>query len=152
MSDYKKILERAAHLCSNGEKCQHDVREKMIQWGLGEEDADKAILYLVENNFINDQRYAGYFVRDKLRFNKWGRVKIRYALQQKKIERKIIDECLSKLDSKLYSEILDQLIQNKIKTLGPPNTAQNKSKLLRYAAQKGFTSSEIFEAMDKIKS
>ncbi len=52
MSDYKQILDRAARLCSTGEKCQHDVQEKMISWGLEEEDAEKAIIYLVEKKPI----------------------------------------------------------------------------------------------------
>lgn len=152
MSDFKQILDRAARLCSTGEKCQHDIREKMISWGLYEEDADKAILYLVENKFIDDQRFATYFVRDKLRFNKWGRVKIRYVLLQKRVSAKIIDTCISEIDPGLYNEILDQILLTKIKSIGPPTTAQNKAKLLRFAAQKGFTSSEIFEAIKRINN
>lgn len=152
MSDYKKILDRAARLCSTGEKCQHDVREKMITWGLDEEDANKAILYLVGNKFIDEQRFATFFVRDKLRFNKWGRVKIRYALSQKKVATEIIDACISTIDPVVYNDILDQIIQNKIKSIGQPNTVQNKSKLLRFAAQRGFTSSEIFDAIKRTNS
>lgn len=152
MSDYKKILDRAARLCSTGEKCQHDVREKMISWGLNEEDAETAILFLANNKFIDDQRFATHYVRDKLRFNKWGRVKIRYALLQKKVAADIIDACISEIDPSLYNEILDQIILSKIKSIGQPNTAQKKSKLLRFAAQRGFTSSEIFEALERVNS
>ncbi len=149
MSDYKQILDRAARLCSTGEKCQHDVQEKMISWGLEEEDAEKAIIYLVENKFLDDQRFAIYFVRDKLKFNKWGRIKISYALRQKKIASEIIQASISEIDPELYKEILDQLIHTKIKSIGQPDTAQKKSKLLRFAAQRGFTSSEIFDAIDR---
>ena len=149
MSDYKQILDRAARLCSTGEKCQHDVQEKMISWGLEEEDAEKAIIYLVENKFLDDQRFATYFVRDKLKFNKWGRIKISYALRQKKIASEIIQASISEIDPELYKEILDQLIHTKIKSIGQPDTAQKKSKLLRFAAQRGFTSSEIFDAIDR---
>ncbi len=152
MSDYKQILDRAARLCGTGEKCQNDVREKMISWGLEEEDAEKAIRYLVENKFLDDQRFASYFVRDKLKFNKWGRIKISYALRQKKIASEIIEACISQIDPVLYNEILDQILHTKIKSIGKPDTAQNKAKLLRFAAQRGFTSSEIFEALDRVNS
>jgi len=152
MSDYKQILDRAARLCSTGEKCQYDIREKMITWGLDEDAADKAVLYLAQNKFVDDQRFSTYFIRDKLRFNKWGRVKIRYILQQKKVAAEIIEACISEIDPELYNEILDQILLTKIKSIGHPNTAQNKAKLIRFAAQRGFTSSEIFDAIKRINN
>ncbi len=151
MSEYKQILDRAARLCSSSEKCSHDIRGKMIGWGLSPEEADKAIHYLNENQFIDDSRYASYFVRDKLKFNKWGRVKIRFALRQKNIDEGIIEDCILQIDPLLYNEILDELIQNKIRSIGSIKTAANKAKVLRFAAQRGFTSSEIFEALDRTK-
>ena len=122
----------------------------MISWGLKEEDADKAIKYLNENHFIDDRRYATYFVRDKLKFNKWGRIKIKYALRQKKVDTSIIEDSISQIDTEIYNDILDKILLSKIKSVGPPDTAQNKSKLLRYAAQKGFTASEIFDSLSRI--
>ncbi len=151
MDDYKQILDRAARLCSSGEKCQHDIRTKIISWGLNDADANKAIQYLTQNKFIDDSRFASYFVRDKLKFNKWGRIKIRYSLLQKKIAEDIISVSISKIDPEVYNETLDQIIQNKIRSVGEPNNAQSKAKLIRFAAQRGFTSSEIFESFDRIK-
>ena len=151
MNEYKQILDRAARLCSSSEKCSHDIKEKMITWGLDPEDADKAVRNLVENKFIDDSRFASYFVRDKLKFNKWGRVKIRFALRQKRIDEGIAEDCLSQIDPLLYKEILDELIRNKMKSIGSIKTAANKAKLLRFAVQRGFTSSEIFESIDRLK-
>lgn len=151
MNDYKQILDRAARICSSNEKCSYDIREKMISWGLESEEADEAVRYLVENKFIDDSRFASYFVRDKLKFNKWGRVKIRFALRQKHIDEDITEDCLSQIDPLLYQEILDELLKNKIKSIGSIQTAANKAKLLRFAAQRGFTSSEIFASIDRLK-
>jgi len=151
MDDYKQILDRAARLCSSGEKCQYDIHTKMISWGLNEEDAHKAIQYLTENKFIDDSRFAAYFVRDKLKFNKWGRIKIRYSLFQKKIAEEIISNSISKIDPDVYNETLDQIIRHKIRSTGEPNNIQSKAKLLRFAAQRGFTSSEIFDSLERIK-
>lgn len=123
----------------------------MISWGLEAEDADKAVHYLIENKFVDDSRFASYFVRDRLKFNKWGRVKIRFALRQKHIDEGIVTDCLSKIDPLQYDEILDELIQNKIKSIGSISTAANKAKLLRFAAQRGFSSSEIFASIDRLK-
>lgn len=151
MNEYKQILDRAARICSGSEKCSHDIKQKMILWGLGEEDAEKALAYLVENKFIDDRRYAGYFVRDKLRFNKWGRTKISFSLRQKNIDELIIEDCISEINPELYMEIIDEIIRNKMKSVGSIKIAANKAKVLRFAAQKGFTSSEIFDALDRIQ-
>ena len=151
MSEYKQILDRAARICSSSEKCSQDIRDKIISWGLEAEEADKAVRYLIENKFIDDSRFASYFVRDKLKFNKWGRIKIRFALRQKHIDEDIAEDCLSQIDPLLYNEILDELIQKKIKAIGSIKTAANKAKLLRFAAQRGFTSSEIFASIDRLK-
>ena len=113
-------------------------------------ELDNAINYLIENKFIDDGRYAEYFVRDKLKFNKWGRIKIKYALRLKHIEEEMIDNSMSQINPDLYNEILDEIIQSKIKSIGSIKTAANKAKLLRFAAQKGFTSSEIFSAIDRV--
>lgn len=151
MNDYKQILDRAARICSSSEKCIYDIREKMITWGLEAEEADKAVRYLIENKFVDDSRFASYFVRDKLKFNKWGRVKIRFALRQKHIDEGIVEDCLSQIDPLLYNEVLDDLVKNKIRSIGSIQTAANKAKLLRFAAQRGFTSSEIFASIDRVK-
>ncbi len=151
MDDYKQILDRATRLCSNGEKCQYDIRTKIISWGLNQEDAHKAIQYLTKNNFIDDKRFTSYFVCDKLKFNKWGRIKIRYSLLQKKIDEEIISTCISEIDPNVYNEMLDHIIRNKIRSVGAPSNAQSKAKLLRFAAQRGFTSSEIFDSFERIK-
>jgi regulatory protein len=151
MPEFKNILARAAKLCSTGEKCEHDISEKMIQWGLESEDVEKAIKYLLENKFIDDSRYATFFAKDKLKFNKWGRIKISYSLRQKRISSEIIEAAIQALDEELYIEILDQLISAKTRTAGDTNVAANKAKVLRFAAQRGFTSEEIFTSIDRIK-
>lgn len=152
MDDYKQILDRAARLCSSREKCQHDIWIKINNWGLNETDTTRAIKYLIENKFIDDRRFASYFVRDKLKFNKWGRVKIRYSLLQKKIAEDIISDSISEIDPESYNEMLDQIIRSKIRSVGEPNIAKNKAKLIRFAAQRGFTISEIFDSLDRINS
>ncbi|MDA3821965.1 MAG: regulatory protein RecX [Bacteroidales bacterium] len=151
MSEYKNILARAAKLCSTGEKCEHDIREKMIKWGAESEDVEKAIKYLLENKFIDDRRYATFFTKDRLKFNKWGRIKIGYSLRQKHISSEIIEEAIQALNEEQYIEILDQLISAKIRSAGDIKVAANKAKVIRFAAQRGFTSEEIFTSINRIE-
>jgi len=152
MSEYKNNLSRAAKICSTGEKCQYDIKEKMIKWGMGTEDIGKAISYLVENNFLSDERYALFFTRDKLKLNKWGRVKIAYALRQKQISSQIIETAIQDIDQQEYIELLDQIIEAKIKSVGNIKIASNKAKVFRFAAQKGFKSEEIFVSINRVEN
>lgn len=150
MSDYEKAVERAARLCSTAEKCSYDIREKLIAWGLNDEEAEKAISYLKKNNFLDDNRYAQFFVKDKLKFNKWGRIKIAYALRRKYIQQEIIEHAIETIDDSLYEELIDQLIAAKIKSAGNTHTAAGKAKIFRFAAQRGFTSEEIFSSLKRL--
>jgi regulatory protein len=152
MSEYNNILSRAANLCSSGEKCQNDIKQKLLIWGLNEEETETALRYLIDNKFIDEKRYTNFFVRDKLKINKWGRIKIAYALRNKKIDQSIIDSTFNEIDQELYMETLYDLVVSKIKSLGNIKTAANKARLFRYAAQRGFTSEEIYTVLKKIES
>lgn len=151
MSDYEKCVARAAKICSTSEKCSYDISEKLINWGINEEEAEKAISYLKKNQFLDDNRYAQFFVKDKLKFNRWGRIKIAYALRRKQIEAAIIEDAIGTIDESLYKELLDQLIAAKIKSVGNIHHAPGKAKILRFAAQRGFTSEEIFGSLKRLE-
>ena len=151
MTDYEKIISRAAKLCSNAEKCSHDVRTKIISWGLNEEEAEKAIAHLIAQKFIDDTRFARFFVRDKLKFNKWGRIKIGYALRQKQLPDDVVNEALQEINEDAYTKILDQLVLQKMRSAGDLNVPANKAKVLRFAAQKGFTAEEVYRSLDRVQ-
>jgi regulatory protein len=89
-------------------------------------------------------------VKDKLKFNQWGIVKIRYMLRQKKISPEIIDEAISAIGQEEYDALLDELITAKIRSVGNIESAPNKAKVMRYAAQRGFSSEDIYRALDRL--
>ncbi len=150
MSEYEKLLARAAKLCSSVEKCSDDVKEKLLGWGLNEAAVEQAISYLKKNNFLDDARYAEFFVKDKLKFNKWGRVKIAYALRRKQVPAEAVDHALEKIDQSEYEDILDQLIIAKSRSVGEMKQATARAKILRFAAQRGFTSEEIYDSLKRL--
>jgi regulatory protein len=152
MTTYRELLERAARLCSTSEKCSSEIREKLIAWGMAEEDTVKALDYLEKNNFVDDRRYTEYYVKDKLKFNRWGRIKIRYALQQKNLKNEVITQALDSIDPDEYEQILNDVITRKANQLTPINDPKKKARLIRYAAQKGFTSEEIYRAIGSLET
>ncbi len=146
----KEALLRVQQLCSVKENCKHDIKEKLLQWGLIETDIEIIISKLVKNDFINEKRYAKFYVRDKYRFNKWGRIKIKYQLMQKHIPEELILSAYNEIDEKEYRKILINELSKKYKTLKSNNKYDTKAKLVRYAAGKGFENELILKTIENI--
>ena len=142
-SSYKDALRRAAALCSNQEQCTGTILEKLRTWGVDTDEAQRVIQKLTEEKFLDDSRYAKFFVRDKYRLNRWGKVKITAMLRQKKIKNSVIEEALNEIDMKEYEEICEDLIKTKSASLNESNHYIRKGKLFRFAAGRGFESDLI---------
>jgi len=137
--DEKKALNKAMALCAKQEYCTGDVREKLMSWGLTAEASEKIVNELVRQDFINDLRYVLAYVNDKLRFNQWGKTKIRYMLSVKGIHSSIISEALTQVDETLYTTILSALLPKKSNTLRAEKDQRViREKLIRFAAGRGF--------------
>ena len=80
--DTSKALKTVTTLCSKKEYCRQEIRQKLEKWEIAEKDIDTILEFLQKNNFINEQRYAQFYARDKFRFNKWGKQKISLMLKQ----------------------------------------------------------------------
>ena len=78
----EKALQRAQALCARQERCSHDIRLKLRQWKLSNADIEKIVKQLIADSFINDERYAKMFVRDKSKFNKWLQI---YVVKQQPV-------------------------------------------------------------------
>lgn len=133
-----KYLDKAMNYCSRSEHCIEDIRQKLWNWKVPVEEHDKIITTLVENNFINESRYAIAFVKDKFRFNHWGRIKIRMMLKAKKIGTATIDDALSCIDEEEYIDVLKSLVESESKKIKAATDYERKAKLLRYVAGRGF--------------
>jgi len=145
--EYEPALKRAAALCSSQEQCSSHIREKLNSWKVSSEDAEKIIDLLIKEKFLDDQRYATFYVRDKFRFNGWGKIKLTVMLNQKKIPKSFIEEALNQIDPELYKQTCTQLISEKSATLKEPNLFKRKGKLFRFAAQRGFESDLIHQIL-----
>lgn len=145
-----EALHRAAALCSSAEHCTADIREKLARWGVTEADSRTIIDRLVQERFIDEQRYAVAFVKDKFRFSGWGRIKMRYALQQKRIDGSDIDHALATLDEEQYNDRLLELLQVKSRSIRDDDPEARRAKLFRFAASRGFESALIFNALKQV--
>jgi regulatory protein len=136
--EYKVALQRAAALCSSQEQCSSHIREKLNSWKVPEKDADRIIELLQKEKFLDDTRFATFYVRDKYRLNGWGKIKLAHMLRQKEIPQDLIQEALDQIDQEEYRQTCERLISEKSATLKESNPFKRKGKLFRYAAQRGF--------------
>lgn len=143
----KEACVKAEAYCSVAERCRMDVVEKLRQWDVAAEWVDGILCHLEGNGFLDDFRYARFFVRDKYRFNQWGRLKIVQALRMKRIASADIDKALEEIDTEEYESILDRLLQKKMKTVKAANDFERNGKLVRFAAGHGYELDEILSRM-----
>ena len=145
--DYTAALQRAAALCSRQEQCTRHVRDKLAEWNVDDVEAEKIIIKLQEEKFLDDRRYATYFVRDKFRLNHWGKVKISHMLRQKGIDAAILTSALELIDQDAYLETCVELLRNKSASLKEKNHFTKKGKLFRFASGRGFEPDIIHRAL-----
>ena len=148
---YKEGLTRAAALCSRQEQCSGVIQEKLLRWGLGEEDAVKVLTKLREEKYIDDKRYSRFFTRDKLRFNGWGPRKITHTLRQKHMPGNIIEEALAEIDEHSWQEKCTELVLAKAKGLKEKDAFSRKGKLFRFAAGRGFDPEQIYRSLEALE-
>ena len=135
--------------CSRRECCRKEMFDKAVSWGCTPDEARGLVDFLVEQKFVDERRYTEAFVRDKLRFNKWGRVKIAYMLRAQNIDRKTITDVLSEIDETEYDQLLMGELQKKHKTIRG-SSIEIRGKLYRFAAGRGFEPEIIHETISKI--
>lgn len=135
----KTLKPKAARFCAYRERSVSEVRTKLKTLGASETAIETLIKELIAENFINESRYAHAFASDKFRFNKWGKVKIRQQLRQKQLDEDEIDQALDNLPVKEYHEMIQLLIEQKLKGLSLDlEDGQKKQKVIRFLLQKGF--------------
>lgn len=137
--DYKTLKIKAAKYCAYRERAVLEVREKLKTLDATESQVDKLIEELINENFLDEQRFARAFTLDKFRFNKWGKIKIRQQLRQKGVDVNEIERALEAIPSDEYQDMIRQLLQQKHAALKPESQQRIKNqKIVRFMLQKGF--------------
>lgn len=141
---YDKALQKIRQYCAYQERNHREVKEKLYGYGLYKEDVEELISRMIEENYLNEERYAVAFAGGKFRMKGWGRIKIRYALRQEKLSEYCITLALKSIDEAEYSNKLEALYKEKLKSLkGEKNHFVRKQKLQAYLLQKGYEADRI---------
>ena len=149
----KEVTEQGAYLqlaqlCARSEHCQWELLEKMQRWEMSEEAQARVMQRLVSERYVDDERYARAFVRDKVRYNKWGRRKVDQGLWLKHIDEDIRKRVLDEVDDEEYLSVLRPLLRQKRRSTRAASDYELNQKLVRFALGRGFTYDIIRQCLD----
>jgi regulatory protein len=131
-------LQKLKHYCAYQERCHSEVKEKLYQIGVWKKDHDEIIATLIEENYLNEERFAIAYAGGKFRVNQWGRVKIRYELKQKQVSEYCIKKALKAIPDEDYENTVSRLARNKYESLKGEQWLIRRKKTISYLMGKGF--------------
>lgn len=138
-------------LCAYQERCHYELQQKLYSWGFDREDSDRLISDLIQNNFLNEERFAKAFVSGKFRIKKWGRIKIKAELKQRQVSAYSIQKGLIEIIPEEYWNTLLHLTEKKLKDLTKSKDSwEKKVKLNRFLQSKGYESDLISDAIEEV--
>ena len=145
-----EALHKSATYCSLADRCIDDVRKKLTRWEIELPIQNRIIQHLIQERFLDEERFCRSFVNDKIKFNKWGINKIKFELRKRNIPDNLIQSALNSINPKENRERLLQLLIVKKKSVKGKDDFEIQQKLMRFAAGRGFAIDDILWAIEKI--
>ncbi|HLW49393.1 MAG TPA: regulatory protein RecX [Sphingobacteriaceae bacterium] len=145
---YSAAKAKAENYCAFQERSQQEVRQKLYAWGLGYMEVENLLAELINEGFLNEERFAVAYAGGRHRMKKWGKFKIKQGLKQKAVSDPLIRIALESLDPDEYRENLLDLLAKKARTLSEKDPFKRKIKLQNYALGKGYEQSLTIELLN----
>jgi regulatory protein len=146
----EQALQKLKHYCGYQERSHSEVRQKLYDLGVWKKDHDEIIASLIEENYLNEERFAIAFAGGKFRMKQWGRVKIKYELKQKQVSDYSIKKAMKQIDEEEYRSVLQKLAGEKYQSLKGEQWLVRKKKTVDYLLQKGYETDLINQAISAI--
>lgn len=145
-----QALNRIAAYCSKAERCEWEVRRKLITWELDVDVVKRIVDKLKKERYLDDARFSRSFINDKLKFNKWGKARIIFELKKRNISEAIYNPILDELSGNEFEEQLMHILSVKIKSVKAKNDYEKKIKLIRFALGRGFSMDMAIKCTDRL--
>ncbi|MEN7548970.1 regulatory protein RecX [Rapidithrix thailandica] len=147
----KEAMAKMAKYCAYQERCPHEVRQKLYTMGLAYSEVDEVMDWLIDEKFLDEERYARAYVRGKFHFKRWGKIKIRHQLRAKQIPEKMIESGFSEINEDAYFNTLKEIIDQKFSSLqGEDSDLKKKQKCFNFAYGRGFEPELIQKYLNNI--
>lgn len=146
-----QALQKIKQYCAYQERCHKEVKDKLYGYGLYSKDVDLLLSKLIEENYLNEERFAIQFAGGKFRMKQWGRVKIKYELKSRQVSEYCIKKALRSIDDEAYEATINKVVEAKLRTLkSEKNSFIKKRKLQDHLLQKGYELELIKEFVTKM--
>ena len=145
--DEQLALEKAGHYCAYQERSQQEVRDKLYEWGLWPEAVENTIVKLINEGFLNEERFAKAYATGKFRQKSWGKIKIKQGLKLKRVPDVLIKKALNGIDFDAYLQTLRDVLTKKAAWVKEKDARKRHYKLQQYAIGRGFESDLILDVL-----
>ena len=147
----QEALSKLTALCAGSEQCECQMREKLEKWGVAPREQDVIIQFLYDEKYLDEERFAHAYARDKMRYSQWGRQKIDQHLRMLHISAAARSEALEALPGEEYAAMLEHVLEVKARSLKAESEYERRGKLVRFALGRGFEMEGIMAALDAMK-
>ena len=147
----EQALQKLKHYCGYQERSHSEVKEKLYNLGVWKKDHDEIMAALIEENYLNEERFATAFAGGKFRMKQWGRVKIKYELKQRQVSEYSIKKAVKQIDEEEYMASLKKLADDRYASLKGEQYLVRKKKTIDYLMQKGYEPGLIQIVMNELK-
>lgn len=136
---FQEALIKLQRYCAYQERCHSEVKQKLYDLGVWKDDAENVVVKLIEEDFLNEERFAESYARGKFVFKQWGKTKIKRKLKEKNISQYCINKAIAQIDDEEYLKTIEKLIQKKTSDYKKKYRGYElKAKLMNYLISKGF--------------
>jgi regulatory protein len=149
--DAKTARTKAEHYCAYQERSQQEVRDKLYEWGLWKNVVEATISGLIEDNFLNEERFSKAYALGKFRQKGWGKGKIKQGLKFKKVPDVLIKKALAAIPGDEYVAMLQKVLTKRAKLMTEKDPFKRNYKLKQYALSRGYESDLAVDVLSNIK-
>lgn len=146
----EQVLKKVQHYCAYQERSHYEVREKLYSLGLYKGQVETLLTQLIEDDYLNEERFARQFVRGKFNLKKWGRVKIKYELKLKRVSEYNIKIGLKEISDGDYLAAMKKLVVDKWAMLKGEHHISRQAKAMAYLQQKGYEPALVQQAIKEV--
>jgi regulatory protein len=143
----KEALIKISAFCTYQERTHQEVRNKLYDFGLNKDAVEAIIVILIQENFLNEERFAKTYAGGKFRIKNWGKRKIQEALKQKGVSEYCIREAMKEISDKDYMKTLKSLIEKRESKEIEKNVYKRKHKIARYLIGKGYEAELVWDTL-----
>ncbi|MCU7618720.1 RecX family transcriptional regulator [Chryseobacterium sp. PBS4-4] len=145
---FDEIKQKLVNYCVYQDRCHSEVEQKMREFVLIPEAKDEILLYLMKENYLNEERFTRSYIRGKFNIKHWGKNKIKMHLKQKGITEKLINKSFDEIDDEDYLKIIRKIYENHFSKQKGLQVYQKKSKTIKYLLSRGFEYENILQVID----